>query len=375
MALNSKDVFCPHLFSFKNGPLKRLPFNKPPHVSFLDLSAEIRNIVYEYAVVMPFVIRNDDTSYKNDRKCRDRITACFNFMQTCRRVYKEASPVFWGCNTFLLQAQLIAPRPRPMVFGSPTDLPHLSKYAPWHVRVGKSHCRQIRRLTWICGCDKDLRMRYSRDWRRRSCSWSSLSDLLAVVTELTVVLDVEATALTRFPKSEDATDYVESLWIPEQAKLEKETFLSLVRHTSNALRARLLQYLQFFTSGVFPSLQLTRLGCMAGDCDDFEKVMTAGISFFQDLAAIVTTRGLNFSIAGVQDLGPLDLDDLYPMSHIVDPEISNTVLGQDDVFRYYATWEDVDNAGSLRSVWKDEHLGLDTDAKPESGEGEDQDHD
>lgn len=89
------------VFSFKDGPQKRLPFNKPPRTSFLDFSAEMRKIVYRYAVVVPFVIRNGVILYKNDRKRRDRITACFTFMRTCRQVYEEASPMFWEFKVFL----------------------------------------------------------------------------------------------------------------------------------------------------------------------------------------------------------------------------------------------------------------------------------
>ena len=37
----------------------------PPRIGFLDFSAEIRNRIYEYAVLLPFVIRNDPVKRKN----------------------------------------------------------------------------------------------------------------------------------------------------------------------------------------------------------------------------------------------------------------------------------------------------------------------
>ncbi|KAK4545993.1 hypothetical protein LTR36_002557 [Oleoguttula mirabilis] len=76
--------------------------------SFIDLPVELRNRIYMYALVLPFLIANDSVERTNlnarhpDWYRRDRLTACFNFLRTCVTVYNEASRMFWGCNTFLL---------------------------------------------------------------------------------------------------------------------------------------------------------------------------------------------------------------------------------------------------------------------------------
>ncbi|KAK4958825.1 hypothetical protein LTR10_003622 [Elasticomyces elasticus] len=78
---------------------------------FLDFSPEIRNLIYGYAVVLDHTIEragpcqrpglwNPNTAA---REARANISACFNFMLSCRTIYYEARPMFWGCNVFDLE--------------------------------------------------------------------------------------------------------------------------------------------------------------------------------------------------------------------------------------------------------------------------------
>ncbi|KAK4891732.1 hypothetical protein LTR27_009740 [Elasticomyces elasticus] len=79
---------------------------------FLDFSPEIRNLIYEYAVVLEDPIERPSTQRKRpwlgnpdseDRQARAEISTCFNFMLSCKTVYYEARSMFWGCNVFELE--------------------------------------------------------------------------------------------------------------------------------------------------------------------------------------------------------------------------------------------------------------------------------
>lgn len=189
-------------------------FNKPPRISFLDFPAEVRNIIYSYAIVMPFVIRNGNTPYRNDRKPHDRITACFAFMQTCRQVHEEASPMFWECNVFLLQAQAV----EALSFqDNVTSFHHPlcpTDRSFWHVRMAAESPGQqqkIKRVFWMFGHDFRSATRNSKDWRLQPHAPSLFTSGPGNITELSVVLDVAATSLTRFPPSQDVEEYIERL--------------------------------------------------------------------------------------------------------------------------------------------------------------------
>lgn len=44
---------------------RRSTIDMQSHIGFLDFSAEIRNRIYTFAVVLPFVVRNDAVKRKN----------------------------------------------------------------------------------------------------------------------------------------------------------------------------------------------------------------------------------------------------------------------------------------------------------------------
>ncbi|KAK5677092.1 hypothetical protein LTS10_010281 [Elasticomyces elasticus] len=80
---------------------------------FLDFSPEIRNLIYDYAVVLKHPIERRSKQRKRpwlsnpnnaDRQARAEISTCFNFMLSCRTIYYEARSMFWGCNVFSLEA-------------------------------------------------------------------------------------------------------------------------------------------------------------------------------------------------------------------------------------------------------------------------------
>lgn len=60
---------------------------------FLDLPLEIRNQIYEHVLVVPYTV---DLSVENKKYLAPRLEA----FRTCRQIYNEAYPVFYGRNTF-----------------------------------------------------------------------------------------------------------------------------------------------------------------------------------------------------------------------------------------------------------------------------------
>lgn len=68
---------------------------------FLDLPPELRNHVYEYALI-DSTMTDRLRPRREPRKKHDRITAITrrNLLATCRQIRKEAPPVYYGSNHF-----------------------------------------------------------------------------------------------------------------------------------------------------------------------------------------------------------------------------------------------------------------------------------
>ncbi|KAK4503037.1 hypothetical protein PRZ48_006464 [Zasmidium cellare] len=344
----NKDVFRPPLFSFKNGPLKRLPFNKRPQFSLLDFPAEIRNVIYHFAVVVPFVIRNDDTSYKNDRKRRDRISACFTFMGTCRQIYEEASPVFWGGNTFLLQARMVetdAPFSlgfRPFTLHPTAILDEvLSPTNAWHVNVGvRSHKRrnQIRKVVWNYASDNDPALRHAKRWRLSNRAWLNLGGrFLQNVTELTIMFDDFTSNLARFPRPENVEAYAERLWELTGAQDDREEFVELVQLISRGLRTSTLAHILFFTRRAMPSIRTVRIGAWVDEEEHVPgKLLSQDGDFFSEISAKTEHWDRSCEYAGVRGIPreTYSVDSECPHDPVEDRDDMDRMLELDDELRY-----------------------------------------
>ncbi|SMY22451.1 unnamed protein product [Zymoseptoria tritici ST99CH_1A5] len=86
---------------------------KKERASFLDLPSELRNRVYESALLVPYIITNypplpKHASNKPTLRSQDweyhlSLTTCFALMRACKRVHRETLPIFYGINTFYLE--------------------------------------------------------------------------------------------------------------------------------------------------------------------------------------------------------------------------------------------------------------------------------
>lgn len=80
-----------------------------PTIGLLDLSAELRNLIYHYALIFPnkkCVFKTAVGSQSRRRKRGDEVFVMGDFrpgvgiLATCRLIYKEASPIMYGANNF-----------------------------------------------------------------------------------------------------------------------------------------------------------------------------------------------------------------------------------------------------------------------------------
>ncbi|EME85105.1 uncharacterized protein MYCFIDRAFT_83118 [Pseudocercospora fijiensis CIRAD86] len=95
---------------------------KPPAISFLDLSPELRNKIYELALVLDpaYVELSAKTTvfWEGNEKAREHhlkrykydIQRRLRFLRVCKQVYEEASPIFYGQNEFRFTSVKGCPR-------------------------------------------------------------------------------------------------------------------------------------------------------------------------------------------------------------------------------------------------------------------------
>lgn len=103
--------------------LKRVAESRRSKLKFFDLPAEIRNQIYEHALVSDHCVHMD--SYTEGRqKCHPyALSLTPSLLRTCRRVYKEAILILLRRNTFILQAYSWMPE---CFFTNPAPLPLFS---------------------------------------------------------------------------------------------------------------------------------------------------------------------------------------------------------------------------------------------------------
>lgn len=332
---------------------------------------------------MPFVIRNDEVERYNlkarhpDWKRRDRITDCFNFMQTCRQVYEEALPIFWRSNRFLLQAEPEEGFTRFTRHPEAASQLKLSITSPRNVRVcveSPKSRQKIRRLVWNYGTDHDPVLRYSEDWKCYSYEWHSpeIGDLTNV-TELTVILDEYATNLTRFPSPENAEGYVETMWTSDEPEEMKSTFLAFVKLASSASRAGTLEHLRLLTAESLPYICDIRLGGLVNAAYyDPTKFLADDGTFIQDVASALASWGKTCYSAGVQE------SPKYPIRNLLCDEIPKT--WDYKVLVNMTLRDDRLRLNACHSEWPDSalswpNIGSEQEEEGDGSEGEYEDHD
>ncbi|KAK5706124.1 hypothetical protein LTR97_001110 [Elasticomyces elasticus] len=283
---------------------------------FLDSSPEIRNLVYEYAVVLEEPIERPSTQRKRpwlgnpdsaDRQARADISTCFNFMLSCKTIYYEARSMFWGCNVFELE---VVPTGRTESKSDDENIGAGDTVTAWKfdIPVEAPDLRKlVRRVI--------MRPTEAWSWFQDSAAAYQSSVLLPSIVDLFVEFDWRTSEIAEYPLPHalGSIDIIPNA-LPgflQRLRDSQEVLQSytLYEHVESALQAM---------TGRFPDLRTIRVTgttSLLRDTRDWEghefDAFGEDCSFVQSLSAEVSRLGKDFVLEKAHDVESCDYCDAY----------------------------------------------------------------
>ncbi|KAK5739163.1 hypothetical protein LTR17_005464 [Elasticomyces elasticus] len=289
---------------------------------FLDFSPEIRNLIYAYAVVLEHPIERRSKQRKQpwlgnpdsaDRQARAEISTCFNFMLSCRTIYREARSMFWGCNVFELD--VVPTRPTESK-SDDEDIGAGDTVTDWKFDIPVK-ALDLRRLV------RRVIMRPAESWSwfqapHTPAAVSLSSAPLPSIVDLFIEFDTRTCEIAEYPlphavDSMDASDLLSNA-LPnflQRLRDSQEVLQShtLYQHVESALQAMTGSFANLRTIRVAGSTSLFR------DTSTWERhefdAFGEDASFVQSLSAEVSRLGKDFVLEKAQDVNSCEHCDAF----------------------------------------------------------------
>ncbi|KAK5703654.1 hypothetical protein LTR17_021930 [Elasticomyces elasticus] len=287
---------------------------------FLDFSAEIRNLISEYAVVLEEPIERPSTQRKRpwlgnpdseDRQARADISTCFNFMLSCKTIYYEARSMFWGCNVFELE---VVPTGRTESMSDDEDIGAGDTVTGWKFDIPVK-APDLRRLV------RRVIMRPAESWSwfqdspHTRAAFSQTSVPLPSIVDLFVEFDRRTSEIAEYPLPHalDSIDIIRDA-LPgflQRLRDSQEVLQSytLYQHVESALQAM---------TGTSPNLRTIRVTGTTSllrdtsewECHEFD-AFGKDCSFVQSLSAEVSRLGKDFVLEKAHDVNSCEDCEAY----------------------------------------------------------------